>query len=458
MANVNTSPTFAADVSNYIQKKTLELVQRQLVAYQFGERLRIPKNRGVIYTASRYDRINLPIAPLSEGIPPVGESMSLVQVNATAQQWGDIVTVTDVADFTIDHPLFKKAIELVAMQFSETLERNTFNTMLSGTQINYVNTRGARASLLSTDVLNPHEINRAFGALTTLGAPQYNGQLEEDTKIEAGKPAKGSMDPKGQPHYVAITHPLVAQDLRENATIVTAWQQSDINKLYNNEVGTWGALRFTTSNMVPYFIGVTAPTTSPSANNGSYAANTVGGSLATGSYYVQIVGAVAQNGYEQRIGIASGAISVTGPSGSISVTTPNLGAGYTWNLYLDTVASPVHLGATSGGPNSGPLAGQAVQLASNTTCVLTSVGAARVPPAAPTAGVTVYPTFIFGKYAYGQVMLDDPEFSYLTGKDKSDPLGQLKVVGWKIMYGTILLNQNFFMRIESSSAFSATFG
>jgi hypothetical protein len=26
------------------------------------------------------------------------------------------------------------------------------------------------------------------------------------------------------------------------------------------------------------------------------------------------------------------------------------------------------------------------------------------------------------------------------------------------MYGTIILNQNFFMRIESSSAFTATFG
>jgi len=32
------------------------------------------------------------------------------------------------------------------------------------------------------------------------------------------------------------------------------------------------------------------------------------------------------------------------------------------------------------------------------------------------------------------------------------------VVGWKVMYGTIILNQQFFMRLESTSAFSATFG
>lgn len=458
MANVNVSATFAADISNFIQKKTLPLVQRQLIAYQFGDMLRLPKQRGTTYTASRYDRINLPIAPLSEGIPPVGESLVLTQVQAVAQQWGDTVTVTDVADFTIDHPLFKKAIELVAMQMSETLERNTFNNLMAGTQVNYVNSRGSRASLLATDVINPHELNRAFGAMVTIGAPMFNGQMEEDAKIEAGKPTKASADPRGMEHYVAMIHPLPEQDARENSTIQAAWSRSDINRLYNNELGVWSGSRFTRSNMVPSFVGVTAATTSPSTNNGSYAASASGGALATGSYYLQIVGAVAQNGYEQRIGIISSAISVTGPTGSISVTTPNV-SGYTWNLYVDTNSTgPVHLGAGVGGPNSGPLAGQMVQLASNTTYVITSIGTARVPPAAPAAGVTVYPTFIFGKNAYGQVMLDDPKMSYLSTADKSDPLNQLRVVGWKVMYGTILLNQNFFMRIESSSAFSASFG
>ena len=419
--------------------------------------LRLPKQRGTIYTASRYDRINLPFAPLSEGIPPVGESLTLVQVNAVAQQWGDTVTVTDVADFTIEHPLFKKAIELVALQMSETHERNTFNNLLAGTQVNYVNTRGARASLLTTDVMNPHEVNRAFGALITIGAPMFNGISGEDQKMPAGKPHMSDKDPRAFEHFVAMVHPFVEQDMRENPTVVTAWQYSDVNKLYNNELGYWGGMRWCRSNMIPFFTGVTAPTTSVNATNGSYAVNATGGLLATNTYYLQITGSVTQNGYEQRVGIVTTGISVTGPNGSISVTTPNV-AGYTWNIYLSTATSPANLGVTSGGPSSGPLAGQAVQLNGNTTYTITNVGSARVPPAAPAAGVSVFPTFIIGKSAYGQVMLDDPKFSYLSGGDKSDPLNQLRVVGWKCMYGTILLNNNFFMRIESSSAFSAAFG
>ena len=155
---VNYQSTFNADVENYIAEKTLPLTQRQLIAYQFGEMLRLPKGRGLTYTASRYDRVNLPFAPLSEGVPPVGEAMNLTQVTATAQQWGDTITITDVADMTIKHPLFQKAIQLISMQQSETLERNTFNNLLAGTQINYVNSRGSRAALVAGDVLNPHEL------------------------------------------------------------------------------------------------------------------------------------------------------------------------------------------------------------------------------------------------------------------------------------------------------------
>ena len=444
---VNYQATFNSDVENYIQDKTLPLTQRQLVAYQFGDQLRLPKGRGLTYTASRYDRVNLPFAPLSEGVPPVGESLNLTQVSATAQQWGDTITITDVADITIKHPLFQKAIELISIQMAETMERNTFLNLLAGTQINYVNTRGARASLVAGDVLNPHELNRAAAALYTIGAPQFMGQMEESAKIAADKPNKSSSNPRGHSHYVALIHPLPEQDLRENQTIVTAWSYSDLNRLYNNELGEWAGIRFCRTNMIPFFVGVAAVSGTAGTS----------GSLATGTYYVQVTGSVAQNGYEQRIYQVSGGVSVTGPNGSISVTVPTL-AGFTFNVYVGTTTSPVNLGTSPSGPTSGSLAGQAVGIASGSTVTITGIGASRTPPAAPATGVTVFPTFIFGKNAYGQVMLDDPKFTYLKTADKSDPLNQLRSVGWKVFYGTLIQNQNFFMRIESSSNFAPSFG
>lgn len=448
---VNAAASFSADISNYIAEKTLPLARKQLVAYQFGDPLRLPKGFGTTYTATRYLRVPLPYAPLSEGVPPVGETMTIQQVSATAQQWGDKITITDVAELTIKHPLFVKATELTALQIAETLERNTFNTLNAGTQVNYVNTRGARASLVAGDVLNPHEINRAYGALFTLGAPRYMGDEMTDTKLSADAGgSKASSNPRQMPHYVSIMHPLVAQDMRENSTVVTAWSYSDLNRLYNYEVGEWGGIRFTLSNMVPTWTGV-------AQINGT--AGTVGALATNANYFIKVTASDSQNQFESQVYQASAAISVTGPNGSIAVTLPTL-AGYTFSVYVGTgtAAAVANLGLTASGPTSGPMQGQATQLAGNQTVIITGIGTAQTPPAAPATGVTVYPTYIIGRGAYGQVMLDDAKFSYLKEADKSDPLNQLRVIGWKCFYGTLIQNQQFFMRIESTSAFSSSFG
>ena len=444
----NTASQFSSDIEAYIADQTLPLARKQLVVYQFGDPLTLPKGRGTAYTATRFERIPLPYTTLSEGVPPVGQSMSISQVSATAQQWGDKVTITDVAELTIKHPLFKKAIELTGLQVAETLERNTYNNLMAGTQVNYVNSRGSRASIVAGDVLNIHEINRAVGALNTIGAPRYMGDEQTDTKVSAqAGGAKASANPRSLPHYVSVMHPLVEQDMRENSTVVTAWSYSDINRLYNNELGELSGVRFCRSNMVPTFTGV-------AQINGT---NGTAGALATGTYYIKVTASDTQNQYESRIYQVSTSISVTGPTGSISVVLPAL-SGYTYNVYVGTTTSPTTLGLTAAGPTSGPMQGQAVQLAPGQTVVITNTGASQTPPAAPATGVTVYPTYIFGRGAYGQVMLDDIKTSYLKDADKSDPLNQLRVVGWKAFYGTLIQNQSFFMRIESSSAFTSTFG
>lgn len=444
---VNIAGQFTADIENYIADEVLPLAQRDLVAYQFGDPLTLPPGRGTVYTATRYQRIPLPYGPLSEGVPPIGQTLTLQQVTAFCQQWGDRVTLSDVAELTIKHPIMNQAKEKVALQIGETFDRNTFNSLMAGSQVNTVNSRGSRGALVVGDVLNVHEINRAAAALKTLGARRYNGPKETDVKKQAGAGgAKASENPRAAPHYVAIIHTLPEQDVRENSTFVLASSYSDINRLYNMEIGEWGGIRFCSSNLVPTFTGV--------ATLGGAAAAT--GSLPTGNYFVVITASDTQNQYESQIYAVSNSIAVVGPNGSITVALPVL-SGFTFNAYVGTTNSPANLALSPQGPLTGTLQGQATQMAPNQVVTLTGVGVAQVPPAAPAAGVTVYPTFVFGTGAYGQVVLDRVKITLLTQADKSDPLNQLRVVGWKSFWGTILLNQLFFMRIESTSNFSAAF-
>ena len=438
--------TIGNDIELHIADEVLRIAQRQLVAYQFGQPLTINKQTGVTYTATRYERLPLPFAPLSEGTAAAGEAITIAQVQATAQQWGDLVRVTDVADMTIKHPLFKQAIRLIGIQQPETIERNVLNILLTATQVNYANSKTSRANLVATDVMTPVEISKIVGALETFGAPTFNGDERIDMMNDANANTKASKMPSAMPHYVALIHPLVTQDLRQNSTIATAWSYSDINRLYNNDLGEWGGARFCKTNMMPYWTGVAAV-------NGT--AGTAGG-LATGTYYIQVTGMPSQTSVEQKIYQVSSSISVTGPTGSISVTMPVL-PGYVFNVYVGTSTSPTNLGLSASGPSIGPLAGQATQLASGATVIVTGVGVAQTPPAAPATGVNVFPTIFIGQDAYGQVLLDDVEYHYLSGADKSDPMNQTRVVSWKMMYGTIILNNAYMARTESGSAFSPTY-
>ena len=446
----NTASGFSADVEAYIADETLPLARRQLVAYQFGNPLDLPEGRGTVWQAARYNRVPLPFASLSEGVAPPGETMTVVLVSGTCQQWGDIIYLTDVAELTIKHPLFKKAIELLGLQVSETLERNTNNSLVAGTtQINYVNSRGSRAALVAGDVLDTTTVIRTNQALSTLGAPRFNGDELTDTKIAAESGgSKASSNPRMNPHYAALIHPAVSADFRSNATVVTAWSYSDVNRLYNYELGEWNQIRFCESNMIQSWTGIAQV-------NGT--AGTAGALATNATYYIIVTGSDSQNQYESNIYQVSNSINVTGPNGSISVTMPAT-TGYTYSVYVGTTTSPANLGLTASGPQTGPLAGQAVQLAPSATVVITGVGLAQTPPAAPATGLTVYPTYVIGRGFYGQVMLQDTEFSYLKNADKSDPLNQKRVVGWKTFYTTVILNTLFGARIESVSAFSATFG
>ena len=447
----NVAGSFSADIEAYIADQTLPLARRQLVVYQFGDPVTLPKGRGTQYTATRYNRVPLPFAPLSEGVPPVGQLMTIAQVTAQCLQWGDKITITDVAELTIKHPLFKKAIELMGLQVAETLERNTFNNLQGLTQVNFVNSRGSRGALVAGDVLNIRELDRAYSMLLTLGAPRYDGDEMTDTKLAADAGgARASSNPRAMPHYVCAVHPFVAGDLRENQPIQYAWSHSDINRLYNYELGEWSGIRFCMSNLVNSWTG-NGTTTTPTAGTA--------GSLATGTYTILWTAQDNQNQYESQLWGVSAGVAVTGPTGSLSTTLPNL-PGFTFTVYLSVAGStsPVNLALSASGPTSGPLQGVATQLAPGSTVVLTALGPAQVPPAAPASGLTIYPSYIFGRGAYAQVVLDEVKFTYLKDADKSDPINQLRIVGWKAFYGTLIQNNQFAMRVESTSSFNLTFG
>jgi N4-gp56 family major capsid protein len=442
----NTSNQYAGLTTRYIAEKALKQTQRYLVLYQFADQKTIPKGHGVQWEAIRWSYMQLPRFPTAEGVPPAASSLDYTMVTGTAVQWAGRWVGTDVAMVTSPKDLMQTAAKQLGMQLAQMKERNGFVNGMSGTQVNYANAVGARASLAATDILNPTDINRTYANLSNLGAQKWNGQTGETVQraIDYTRRESEKKIP-GVEHYVAIGSIFPLEDLANNPTVVTAWQRSDINRLYINEMGYWRGITFCETNMAPTFTGVAQV-------NG---ANAVG-NLTAGTYTIQVTGWDNQNFYESRIYQLSTDVTVT--TGGISLTTPST-PGFTYAVYVGVGAGalPTALGLTTAGPSDGAFAGQAIEIPPSTAVTITGLGAAMIPPAAPATGVTVYPIFVFGREAFACLKLEGVQWLRPTGADKSDQLDQLRVVGWKVMEGWTILDQRKMARIECAASNTGAF-
>jgi N4-gp56 family major capsid protein len=442
----NQSNQYAGITTRHIEREAMKQVQRTVVLYNFADKKTIPHGRGVQWEAFRWNYMRLPRFPTAEGVPPTPNSLDFTQVTGTAVQWAGRWVGTDVATITTQQELMTAAGKQLGMQVAQMKDRNGFVNLMSGTQVNYANSVGARASLAATDVLNPTDVNRTYANLYNLGAPLWNGQTGETVErgIDYTQRQAGKTIP-GVEHYVAIGSIFPLEDLRNNPTVVTAWSRSDVDKLYINQMGYWGGITFVSTNLAPTFTGVAQV-------NG---ANGVG-SLGTATYTIQVTGWDDQNFYESRIYQLSADISVT--TGGITLTTPST-TGFTYAVYVGvgSGALPTQLGLTSSGPSGGSFQGQAIEIPPSTVVTITGLGAQMIPPAAPATDVTVYPIFIFGREAFACLKLEGIQWLRPTGADKADQLDQLRVIGWKMMEGWTILDQRKMARIECSASNSGAF-
>ena len=444
---VNTSTQYAGATTRVIARKALEETQRYLVIYQFSDKETMEHGHGVTWSAIRWSRLPLPQYPVAEGVAPVANQLSFTQVMGSAVQWAGRLVFTDVALITTQQSLITEGSRMLGMQLGEMKERNGMVALMSGTQVNYANAVGSRASLAAGDNLNPTDVSRTFANMVNLGVHMWNGQTGEDVQRSIDYTARASEKTiKGVEHLVAVGNAFPLDDLANNPTVVAAWQRSDINRLYINEMGYWKGITFCRSNMIPSFVGVAQVNGTPGT-----------GSLTTATYTIQVTGWDNQNFYESRIYQVSADISVV--AGGINVTMPST-PGFTYAVYVGvgSGAAPANLGLTTSGPTSGPFSGQAIGIAPSTAVVITGLGSMAIPPAAPTTGITVYPTFVFGKNAFACLKLEGVSWNRLMDADKSDPHNQLRSIGWKVFEGWVIKDQRYLARIETTASNTGTFG
>ena len=223
-ADLNTNTTLSAGLSDemktYYSDYLIDNAQPELVHDQFGQKHPIPKNGGKNIEFRKFVPFDKATQVLTEGVTPNGGSLSVTKIEATVDQYGYYVTLSDVLQLTsIDNTLVETT-KLLGSQAGMTLDTITREVLNGGTNVMYSGGKSARTALDADSKLSVDDIYRAARFLKAQNAP----------KIEGG--------------YVAIIHPDVAYDLMRNEEWIESHKYAATTELFEGEIGKIGGVRF----------------------------------------------------------------------------------------------------------------------------------------------------------------------------------------------------------------------
>ena len=235
--NVTTDAGLSDEMKTYYSTYLIRLAEPLLVHDQFGQKHPIPKNGGKQIEFRKYDSLPKALTPLTEGVTPNGQKLTMDTITATVAQYGGYVELSDVLLLTaIDNNLME-ATRLIADQASKTLDTVTREVLNGGTNVQYAEGQvSARNALVGGQESGNHYltvdcVRKAVRFLKVMNARRINGD------------------------FAGIIHPDVAYDLMSDPKWVNVKTYSDPSGIYEGEIGKIEGVRFVETSEAKVFTG-----------------------------------------------------------------------------------------------------------------------------------------------------------------------------------------------------------
>lgn len=213
----------------------IDEAEPNLVHDQFGQKVDIPKNGGKTIQFRKYSQLPKATTPLTEGVTPDGQPLDVTTVEATVDQYGGYIKITDMLDLTAVDNNLVEATKLLGSQAGRTLDTITREVLNGGT--NVIRGDGSvstRATITAAMKLNVATVRKAERALKVQNVPKIGG------------------------YYVGIIHPDTEYDLTGDSAWVEANKYVDIDHAWISEIGKIGNVRFVESTEAKIFAGAGA--------------------------------------------------------------------------------------------------------------------------------------------------------------------------------------------------------
>jgi N4-gp56 family major capsid protein len=453
MAGEIVSSTTSTDQEKFLAVDLIKRSYLKLVMGSLCDKVQMKKGSGLTANFVRYKRMSVPLSPITEGTDPANSSFSLDSVTVTLDQWGDIITVTDVAQLTTFHPLVQQCMELLADNAARVMDREITLVLLAGTNVIYGDgSVASRTTVTSAMKMSDTLLSKARVTMVNAGAPPKGGPSGDAKQVGAAGTVMGPAA------YVLVAGPEVLEDIMAVSTSLGSWagvaMYSNQKALYSSEVGTWRSFRCVETNFIPRF-SILGNTTTAVVDGASFGTNTptvsvVAGSLGNATFYYKVTRIDLTRGFEEEVSIEHSTATGAGSKG-FRFDFSGLTTGFAYRVYF---------GSSSGNSNlklaSFTINGESTTyVPAGTAAASTEVTA--VPGSTTTAPVntnttntpTIHPVFIFAAQAVNWVGFYGIEVR-VTGDQPviGNVLGLKKAMGYKFFGKSMIRDQTRLLRLE----------
>ena len=237
---INTTETMPDEIKTYYDDYLIDCSSPKLVHDQFGQKRPIPAGRGKTIEFRKVSPLPVSTTPLTEGVTPESQKLTISTVEAPVQQYGGYVELSDMVVLTaIDNNLVIAAKQLGA-QAGKTLDAITREVLAGGTNVQYAEGQVTQRSQLVG------------------GKAEGNHYLTVDAVRRAVRTLKKQdAEPIGD-SFIGIIHPDVAFDLMSDPKWVNVKSYSDPEGIYEGEIGKIENVRFVETSEAKVFEGAGA--------------------------------------------------------------------------------------------------------------------------------------------------------------------------------------------------------
>lgn len=233
----NTTKTQIPDeVSAFYDKNLLHRAVALFVHTNFAQVRDLPKNAGTTTIKfRRYGNLSAATTALTEGVTPAGSSLSVTDITATALQYGDFVTITDVVDYSSQDPVLMEAGEILGDQAGDTLDQLCRDVINAGTVVARVNGRATRGDVAAGDVLTAANFNTALTALKAAKARKMSSMVDASTGYNTS-PINAA--------YYCLVHTELSQTIKGFTGFVAVEKYASKQTIMEGEFGYYNDIRF----------------------------------------------------------------------------------------------------------------------------------------------------------------------------------------------------------------------